>query len=132
MQNLTIGDVKKVPNIHAILSRTQFVRDTGNDLEFLTMVPHHFTSEAGDSFPFGAVHFYQPGRIAARDDLLRQQLERNVPLNATDALRIAGATVGKPGTYLVESHGRVYGVRIKGQIEHEGTMYGILTSIVRY
>ena len=132
MQNLAIGDVNKVANIHAILNRTQFVRTTGNDLEFLTTVPHHFTSDAGGAFPPGLVHFYQPGGIAARDDLLRQQLERNGNLDATSALRIAGATGGQPGTYLVESHGRFYGVRIKGQIEHEGTKYGILTRIVRY
>ena len=98
----------------------------------MATIPHHFTSEAKGEFPLSVVHFYQPGGIAARDDLLRRHLEKAGVSDVTAALRIAAATRGVPGTYTIEYQGRVYSVRIRGQIKHEGNLYGILTSITRY
>ena len=77
---------------------------------------------------------FHPKGVAAKVHSLAEQARKNNldPRKLKLYLEIASATNGNPGNYQIVFDEIPYDVRIKGQVLHDGSIYGLLTRIARY
>src|SRR3989344_2028105 len=74
----------------------------------------------------------QYGNVASRKDYLEENIKRNrLDISHLEYLQLASLTEGNKGNYYISYNNQIFGIRIKGQIDLNGTNYGLVRN-VRY
>ncbi|HLC62159.1 MAG TPA: hypothetical protein VJI52_04040 [Candidatus Nanoarchaeia archaeon] len=75
-------------------------------------------------------HLFHDAGVAARTDIIRDQLRRgNLPEDMELYIRLAGLTGGKQGDYNILLGRKLYRVRVNGEVNLGDRSYGRVTKI---